>query len=502
MKPIKTIIFLFLMTGSIQSYAQFKLSGKIDGYTGKEILKVNIPVVYGFNRENSIEIPIDKNGNFSIIVPLTEKKFGDLIFEKTFYTYLLSPGKSLTLLCKKKDSTVLTISGTAINENQLMTSVNLRKQPFFMQKDKSFNDSLNSINAIEEKVIKPWMSIRDQRIKAVKSSIISEQDKTLIIAEIKYNAINNLSYIKYNIPDRKVANDFYLYLYDPLQTTPEVFPAGPEYYTFARHYLGYLGPKAIDNKSKKGLTDKELLDFYKISYDSANVVERKFGRPYLRFMLANNTLPLNVNEQLTYKEIVDVYNDKDLRLLEPLVNAYTAKFKTGKLVSDAKSLLAKLKSELASNAKNKEIQIMPNFEKINSIYDVINKLRGKVVYLDVWGTWCGPCKEELKYTPELKARFKDKDVAYVYLDLDDDNLDTQWRAFIITNNMEGLHLRKSRQTIVPFWKELLANSEDKEEYYPQYFIFDKEGKLVVTKAKRPSGKEELYTQIEQFLIKP
>ena len=145
---------------------------------------------------------------------------------------------------------------------------------------------------------------------------------------------------------------------------------------------------------------------------------------------------------------------------------------------------------------------MPNFEKISSIYDVINRLKGKVVYLDVWGTWCGPCKEELKYTPELKVRFKDKDVAFVYLDLDEDNLDSQWRAFIITNNMEGLHLRKSRQTIVPFWKELLANSEDKEEYYPQYFIFDKEGKLVVSKAKRPSEKEELYTQIEQFLIKP
>ncbi|MBC7615440.1 MAG: TlpA family protein disulfide reductase [Pedobacter sp.] len=499
MKIIKIITFLFLITGTVQSYAQFKLSGKIINYTGKEELKVNIPIVFGFKKENSIEIPVDKNGNFSIELPLTEKKFGDLIFEKTFYTYLLSPGKSLTVLCKTKDRTVSTISGTAIKENQLMTSINLRKQPIFMLKEKLFYDSLNTLAAIEEKVIKPWMKIRDQHIQAVKSSLISEQDKTLIIAEIKYNAINNLSYIKYNIPDRKVANDFYLYLYDPLQTTPEVFPAGPEYYTFARHYLGYLGPKAIDNKSKKGLTEKELLDFYKISYDSANVVERKFGKPYLRFMLANNILPLNVNERLTYKEIVDVYNDKDLRLLEPLVNAYTAKFKTGNLVSDAKSLLAKLKLELASNAKNKEIQIIPNFEKINSIYDVINKLKGKVVYLDVWGTWCGPCKEELKYNPDLKAKFKGKAVAYVYLDLDDDNLDTQWREFIITNNMEGLHLRKSRQTIVSFWKELLANTEDKEEYYPQYFIFDKKGKLAVSKAKRPSEKEELYMQIEQFL---
>jgi len=494
----KIIPFLFLLIGSIQSYAQFKLSGKVVNYSGKESLKVNIPVVYGFNREKSFDIPIDKNGNFSIELPIREKKFGDLIFEKTFFTYLFTPGKSLTVLCKTSDSTVSTISGTAVKESELLTNINLRKPPFFLLKEKSFNDSLTTINAIEEKIIKPWKKIRDQDIETVKSSLIANEDKALIIAEIKYNTINSLQEVRYNIPNQKVANDFYLYLYDPLSTTPEVFPAGPEYYTFARHYLGYLEPKAIDNKNKKGLTDKEPLDFFKISYDSAIVVS-KFGKPYMRWILANNVLPLNVTEQLIYKEIINTYNDNDLRLLEPLVNAYTLKFKTGQFVSDAINRLTKLKLQLATNIKNKNIQIMPNFEKTSSMYDVIKSLKGKVVYLDVWGTWCGPCKEELKFIPELKAKFKDKDVAYVYLDLDDDKLDAQWREFIITNNMEGLHLRKTRQTIIPFWKELLANATDKEEYYPQYFIFDKEGKLVVSKAKRPSQKEELYTQIEQFL---
>ena len=484
---------------SIQSFAQFKLNGKIAGYTGKEVLKVNIPVVYGFNKEKSFDIPIDKNGNFSIYIQVSEKKFGNLLFEKTFYTYLLTPGKSLTVMCNVKDSSVSVISGTTAKVNQLMTTINFSKQPLFLQKEKSFYDSLSTLAAIEDKVIKPWMKIRDRHIEVVKSSLVSNEDKALIISEIKYYAIIFLQEVRYKILDKKLANDFYLYLYDPLTTIPEVFPAGPGYYAFARYYLGYLEAKTIANKEKKGLSDKEPLDFFKISYDSANVVVNKFGKPYLRWISANNVLPLKVTEQLTYKEIVDIYNTNDLRLLEPLVNAYTIKFKTGEFVSDANNRLAKLKLQLATNAKNKNIQIIPNFETTTSIYDVIKSLRGKVVYLDVWGTWCGPCKEELNYTPELKARFKGKDVAYVYLDLDEDNLDTHWREFIITNNMEGLHLRKSRQTIVSFWKELLANTEDKEEYYPQYFIFDKKGKLAVSKAKRPSEKEELYMQIEQFL---
>lgn len=499
MKTIKIIVIVLTIMTSVRSYAQFKLSGKIEKYTGKETLKVNIPVVYGFNIENNIDIPIDKNGNFSFELPLTEKKFGDFIFQKTFYTYLLTPGKSLNLICKVSDSSITPISGTAVKVNQLMTTINFGKQPLLLQKEKSFYDSLSTLESIEEKVIKPWMKIRDQDIKTVRSSLIPDQDKALIIAEIKYIVINYLQEIRYHIPNKKIANNFYLSLYDPLLTTPEVFPAGPAYYAFARHYLGYLEQKTIDNKNKKGLSDKVPLDFLKISYDSANVVVSKFGKPYLRWILANNMLPLNVTEQLTYKEVIDNYNTKDLRLLEPLVNAYSTKFTAGQFTSDANNRLAKLKLQLTDNEKNKNIQILPNFEKINSIYQVIKALKGKVVYLDVWGTWCGPCKEELKHMPGLKAKFKDKDVAYVYLDLDDDSLDASWREFIKTNNMEGLHLRKTRQTIVPFWKELLANADDKAEYYPQYFIFDKTGKLVVSKAKRPSEKEELYAQLDSYL---
>ncbi len=499
MKTVKIIAFLFLIIGSIQSYGQFKLSGKITGYNGQQYPKFNIPLIYNFNKEKTIDIPVDKNGNFSIEIPVTTKKFGDFIFQEISYTYLLTPGKSLTLLCRVSDSTVSAISGTAVKENQLMTDINLRKQPSFMLEEKSFYNSLSTIPLIEDRVIKPWMKLRDQNINKIKSSNLSGPDKALIITEIKYNAINNLSYLRYNLTDKIVARNFYFYLFDPLSVTPETLPAGPEYYSFARHYLGYLEPKAIDNKNKKGLTNKDALDFYKISYDSANVIANKFGNPYLRWILASNNLPPLVNEYLTYQEIVNIYIAKDLRLLEPLVSAYSAKFTAGKFVLDAKRRVAKLREELTINAKNEKIQILPHFEKETSIYEVIKSLKGKVVYLDVWGTWCGPCKDELAYLPELKARFKGKDVAYVYLDLDDDNLDTQWREFIRVNNMEGLHLRKSRQTIVPFWKELLVNTKDKAEYYPQYFIFDKDGKLVVSKAKKPSQKEELYVQIEQFL---
>lgn len=103
--------------------------------------------------------------------------------------------------------------------------------------------------------------------------------------------------------------------------------------------------------------------------------------------------------------------------------------------------------------------------------------------------------------PDLKATFKNKDVVFVYLDMDDDKRDAIWKEFIKVNNMTGIHLRKNKTTIDPFWKELLANNTDKQEYYPQYFIFDKQGKVAVSKALAPSRGEALYAQINQVLNK-
>lgn len=493
-------IILIILFASAQAFGQFTISGTISNYTGKESLKLNIPVVYGYNSRNDINIPIDKNGNFSINIPVDEKKFGDLIFQKTFFTFLLTPGKSLALLCKSEDSTVIVLEGNSAAENRLLNAINLRKQPSFLLQEESFYDSLTNLHAIEKKVIVSWNSERDHKIKEVNASSISSHDKALISSEIKFNFINYLQELRYKISNQKLANELYLYLYDSLSPFTEILPAGPEYYTFVRYYLGYLGPKTIDNKNKKGLNNNEALDFYNMSYDSANVVESKFGKPYLRWILANNIkLPEQVIERLTYKEINDIYHANDIRLLEPLVKVYRENFSNDTLNAEVSEKLSKLKRQLTENAKNKNIRILPNFETTSSIYDVIKSLRGNVVLLDVWGTWCGPCKEELKFLPQLKAKFKDQKVAYVYLDLDEENLDSSWRTFIITNNMEGLHLRKNRQNIKPFWNELLANVKDKSEYYPQYFIFDKTGKLVVSQANRPSETTKLYQQIEAYL---
>jgi len=149
------------------------------------------------------------------------------------------------------------------------------------------------------------------------------------------------------------------------------------------------------------------------------------------------------------------------------------------------------------NEKLKNINVVKGYEQINSIYDVVNTFKGKVIYLDVWGTWCGPCKKELLYGPELKQHFKDKDIVFVYLDMDEDDRDADWKKFIRLNSITGLHLRKNRKDIGKFWDELLPAGHER--LYPSYFVFDKTGKLMQADTKRPSDGAALYAELERYL---
>ena len=44
---------------------------------------------------------------------------------------------------------------------------------------------------------------------------------------------------------------------------------------------------------------------------------------------------------------------------------------------------------------------------------IVEPYKGKFVLLDIWGTWCGPCKEALSHSTEEYARLKDYDIQYL-----------------------------------------------------------------------------------------
>lgn len=109
----------------------------------------------------------------------------------------------------------------------------------------------------------------------------------------------------------------------------------------------------------------------------------------------------------------------------------------------------------------------------------LSDFKGKVVYLDIWATWCRPCLEEMKKGKKLKEAFSDnKDVVFLYVSIDSDA--EKWKKYVKSNNIHGVHLI-SREGNEDQLRDRYAL-----EYIPRFVLIDKQGNIVQFNAKYPS----------------
>jgi len=122
--------------------------------------------------------------------------------------------------------------------------------------------------------------------------------------------------------------------------------------------------------------------------------------------------------------------------------------------------------------------------------DIINNLKGKVVFIDVWASWCAPCREQFKNSQNMQNYFLNKDVVFVFISLDK-NIESWKKAC----KEEGL-LEKSQNY-------LLLNSDNSDfvktlniRTIPRYIILNKAGKIL-----HLAPIEKIDDQVKDILIK-
>ncbi|OEK07020.1 TlpA family protein disulfide reductase [Roseivirga misakiensis] len=131
---------------------------------------------------------------------------------------------------------------------------------------------------------------------------------------------------------------------------------------------------------------------------------------------------------------------------------------------------------------------------------MLDKFKGKVIYLDIWATWCAPCIVEMRprYKDPLTEFIKDKDIKVIYFSVDIDPYAEKWKKKVKDLRLNSFNIRfpdyKSSKAF-----DFLGMSEDVRYYIPRYYIIDKNGKLVNDNAPRPSDGEKLYAELSKYL---
>ena len=139
--------------------------------------------------------------------------------------------------------------------------------------------------------------------------------------------------------------------------------------------------------------------------------------------------------------------------------------------------------------------IAPDFRgtKVDGTIINLSDFKGRVVYVDVWATWCAPCVEEIPYAKELHETFENSDqVIFLNVSVDKD-IDAWKRKVAKEKDWKGVHINLSKsQTDSLAVKYRVVG-------YPKYFLIDKDGRIVTSRAPRPSSKDVIKKKIQQLI---
>lgn len=129
-----------------------------------------------------------------------------------------------------------------------------------------------------------------------------------------------------------------------------------------------------------------------------------------------------------------------------------------------------LKAKIEANKKKSGYKVdrvhisnIPADEVFNAI---TSAYRGKVLFIDIWATWCGPCKDAMKQTEPVKKEYAGKDVVFIYL-AGENSPEATWKQMI--PDIKGEHYRLTQEQWDVVGKQLGVNG------VPSYVLVDKEG---------------------------
>ena len=203
----------------------------------------------------------------------------------------------------------------------------------------------------------------------------------------------------------------------------------------------------------------------------------------------------DINEQQkkgiisSLKRGISFYNEEEM-------DAYYLTLK--KLLGDDNSF-QKIKTKYEQINSLKKGNPSPTFNYLDSSGKSVSlaSLLGKLVYVDVWATWCGPCKAQIPYLKELEEKYRTKEVAFVSISIDQLKDSTKWKKMIVDKELKGIQIMADNAWRSTFVKDYII------EGIPRFILIDQSGNILSPNAPRPASYNEgnfaLNDEIQKLL---
>ncbi|MFK5983168.1 MAG: TlpA disulfide reductase family protein [Flavobacteriaceae bacterium] len=401
----------------------------------------------GFDKE----LAISENGTFADTLKITNNGYYTMRVGRESSPVYLTKGATVgvTINTKEFDESLVYTGNLSKENNYLAAKYLLSEKGMELDKMYSLPEAgfLTEIDKLNDSY-----KLLLNATEGVSEDFIAKESKELEYAHFN-NIENYQEYYRYFVKDNEfaVSGNFYDALKD----------------------VDYSDMKAYNSsKAYKSLLETH---FYRI----ANVVKEQEGfSEALAYLQAINDNVPNGNEK---DELMTNYLRYGMKADNSLEEVYTL-YKTVNPTSENLARLTKRYEQLKTLTPGKTSPTF-TYENHKGGETSLADLKGKVVYVDVWATWCAPCKREIPFLKELDKDYHGKKIAFVSISIDEEKNYDAWRTMVTEKELGGYQLMADKD-----WRSKFV-----EDYgikgIPRFLLIDAEGNIINSDAPRPSSTE-------------
>lgn len=396
-----------------------------------------------------ILLQIDSAGKFDTTFVLNEPAYYN-ISRNTLY---LTPGDDMTIKITQTNKEA-EFTGKGAEANNYMKFRLFPKGGSYLEAGDNLRGDFVSTKAL----IDSLATIRMDSLNALAN--VTDEFKKLERARIKADVIN--SYICYAI---------YSDMYAGLKTKEEMEAKWNEFSASLTQYVVPVYKEIIDENMLDVAVVRDVL-FY---LEDSTLKPLWFNDITIPARTAELYASANVVKDLR-EEVSDETVDKAKTYLQTVKNADFATELERKIAQASKLLSGQPAIDFAMTDEEGNVKHLADF-------------KGKVIYIDLWATWCGPCIQESPAFEALGKKYAGRNI--VFLPISTDTTTKPWLKFLDEHKKELTQYHSNDAALKGDWAIM---------YIPRFILIDQDFKIVNAYAPRPSS-EEISPLIDSVLNK-